>query len=207
MPPPLPNPSSALWCCAGCLSQSARASPLPVHVLLSTGCAPAPGCAASRSSIISLCAAFFRLVSVAHRRFIPLKAGVLIQDGVGGITERLVIGNLLVVDLPRVGLTQIPYPFGLGRHYHHILVAVGLVLATVVQSLFCRALRALPAAVGPIDDQFYRLFFAARLVSKLAWSAFGHDLQGFQGLLQQGEQVMHPVVHARLAQLEYLAQQ
>jgi hypothetical protein len=84
---------------------------------------------------------------------------------------------------------------------------VGFVLATVVQGLSFRALRALPAAVRPIDDQFYRLSLAAFLLSKLARSAFRHHFQRLQGLLQEGQQVRHPVVDARLAQLKPLAQQ
>src|SRR5262249_7406128 len=155
MPPPWPNPRTALWCCAARLSQSARASRPPGHVPLSPGCAPAPGCAASRSSRVAPCAAFFRLASLAHHRLIALETGVFIQDGVRGITERFEIGNLLVMGLARIRLTQIPHPRGLGLHHHDILVAVGLVLATVVQGLFCRALRALAAAVCAIDDQFY----------------------------------------------------
>src|SRR5262245_56944709 len=131
MPQPLPNPRPLLWCCAVGLSQSARASRPPAHVPLSPGYVPARGCAASRSSIIVLCAAFFRLPALAHVRFIALKARVLIQDGVGGITEHFLIGNLLVMDLPGVGLTQVADPPGLGMHYHHILVAVGFVFAAV----------------------------------------------------------------------------
>src|SRR2546421_3535845 len=116
MPQPLPNPRSALWCCAARLSQYERALRLPVHVPLSPGCARAPGCVVSRPSRVCPYAAFFRLPGLAHGRFITLKAGVLIQNGVAGIAERLVIGNLLVMGLARVGLTQIPHPLGLGLH-------------------------------------------------------------------------------------------
>src|SRR5215831_12425427 len=150
---------------------------------------------------------FFRLPSLVHRRFIALQARVLIQAGPAGITERFVIGNLLVVDLPGIGLTQVAYPRGLGMDDHHILVAVGLVLATIVQGLFYGTLRALATAVGPLVNQCSRLSFAACLVSKVARPAFGPHLQRLQGLLQHGQQVMDPVIHARLAQLEYLAQQ
>src|SRR5438046_8810306 len=133
---PLLNLRNSLWCCGVCLSRSESASRPPAHVLLSPGYARLPGCAASRSSIIFLCTAFFRLSGLAHGRFIALKAGVLIQDGVAGIAERLVIGNLLVMGLARIGLTQIPHPFGLGVHHHHIVVTISVVLAAVVQD-FC----------------------------------------------------------------------
>src|SRR5882672_11359380 len=131
MPQPLLNLRNSLWCCAVCLSRSASASRPPAHVRLSPGYAPARGCAASRSSTIALCRVFFRLSGLAHSRFIALKARVLIQDGVAGITQRFLIGNLLVMGLAGVGLTQIPHPFGLCMHYHHILVTVGLVFAVV----------------------------------------------------------------------------
>jgi hypothetical protein len=204
---PLPNLRTRLWCCAARLSQCASVSRPPVRVRPSPGYAPAPGCAASRPARGVLCAVFFRLAGLAHGRFIALKARVLIQDGVAGIAERLMIGNLLIMHFPRVGLTQVADPLGLGMDYHHVLIAMGLMLATVVQGLFFWALRALPAAVGPINDQFRRLPFAAFLERKLAGLTFGHHLQGLQGRFQQGQQVMHPVVHPRLAQLEYLAQQ
>src|SRR5215510_10567089 len=187
MPPPWPNPRTALWCCAARLSQSARASRPTAPVPPSRGCAPAPGCAAFRSSIISPCAAFFRLASLAHGRLIAVKAGVLIPDGMAGITKRFEIGDLLVVGLARIGPTQIPHSPGLGMDDHHILVAVGLGLATVVQDLFFWTFRARAAALRAIDDQFPCLSFAACLVSKLAWPAFGHHLQGLQGLLEQGQ--------------------
>src|SRR3954447_10121472 len=104
MPQPLPNLRSALCCCAARLSQSVRPSRPPVHVRLSPGCARAPGCVASRSAIVRPYAAFFGLPGLAHRRFIALKAGILIQDGVAGITERFLIDNLLVVGLACRGL-------------------------------------------------------------------------------------------------------
>src|SRR5262245_45908208 len=116
---PLLNPRNALWCCAVCLSQCESASPPPARVLPLPGCARVPGCAASRSSISAPCTAFFRLAGLAHRRLIPLKARILIEDDVGGITERLGIGNLLVRDLAGVGLTQVAYPRGLGLHDQH----------------------------------------------------------------------------------------
>src|SRR5215468_302214 len=188
MPPPLLNLRTALWCCAGYLSQSARASRPLTHVRPSPGCGPAPGYAASRSSISTLCAAFFRLAGLAHGRLIALKAGILIEDGVGGIAERLLIGNLLVVRLAGIGLTQIPHPLGLGMHDHHVLVAVRLVFATIVHGLFFRVLRALTATVRAIDDQFARLVFAALLLSKLAGLTFRHHLQHLQGLLKQRQQ-------------------
>src|SRR4051812_4453874 len=166
MPQPLPNPRTLLWCCAVHLSQSAHASRPPARVPLSPGYAPASGCAASHSSISVPYRAFFRLSGLVHQRFIPLKARVLIQDGMVGITQRFVIGNLLVMDLARVGLTQVADPRGLGINHHHILVAVGLALATLGQSLFFWALRALAAAVRAINDQFRRLPFAAFVVSE-----------------------------------------
>src|SRR5262249_56323397 len=101
------------------------------------------------------------------------------------------------MDLAGIRLTQIPYPLGLGLDDHDILVAVGLVFATVVQSLFCWVLRTLAAAVRAIDDHCYCPAFPACLERKLAGLAFRHYLQRFQGLLQEGPPVMAPVGHAR----------
>src|ERR1700716_356788 len=106
MPQPLLNPRTALWCCGVYLSQSERASRPPVHVRLSPGYARAPGYAVSRSSISVLCTAFFRLSGLVHGWLVPLKAGVLVEDRVAGIAKGFVIGNLFIMCLARIRLTQ-----------------------------------------------------------------------------------------------------
>src|SRR2546427_12986906 len=136
MPQPLPNLRRTLWCCAVRLSQSASASRPPAHVRPSPGCATAPGCAVSRSAIIALCAAFFRLSGLAYGRLIALKAGVLIQNGIAGIAKRFVIGNLLVVDLPPEGWTQAAYRQGLALTHHPFLVPWALLFPTESQAWF-----------------------------------------------------------------------
>jgi hypothetical protein len=154
-----------------------------------------------------LCGAFFRLPSLSAWGFVALKARVLGQNRVAGIPQRLVVGNLLGRCLARIRLTQVPHALGLGIDHHHILVTMGLVLATVVQGLFCWALRALATALGPVNNQLRGLFLGAFMVSKLAGLPCRQQLQGRQPLPEEGQQVVHPVVHPRLAQRKHLPQQ
>lgn len=84
---------------------------------------------------------------------------------------------------------------------------MGLVLATIVQSLCFGAFGALAATLDPVNAQLRGLLLGVFVLSKLAGLPFRHQLQSHQGLLEEGQQVMDPVVDPRLAQLKPLAQQ
>ena len=151
---PLPSPKSPLWCCASLPSPCGSVSPRPTHARLGPGPATVSDCAAFALELTRPCAAFFRLLGLPHVGGIPLKAGILIQNRARRIANGFGIHNLFVLHFPRIRLTQIPHALGLGIDHHDILVTMRFLLATVVQGLFCRAFRALPPPIGPVNDQF-----------------------------------------------------
>src|SRR5574341_886591 len=97
---------------------------------------------------------FFGLPNISYFRAIPLKAGVLMQDGVFGVSDLLMVSNLFVVSGAGIGLAQITHPPGLFLCNHQVLVGVGLLFAAVVQRLVFRTFRALSAAFRAVNDHF-----------------------------------------------------
>ena len=204
---PLPDLTIPLWYCERPPSQFGSVSPPQGHALPGRERGTACDCDAFGPGLTYLCAAFFRLVSLLHLRFIPLKASVLIQDRVGRIANRFAIHDLFVRHFPGIRLTQIAHAFGLRINHHHVLVTVRFVLATVVQGLFCLIFRALAAPVGPIDNQSRRFLPAAFLLGKVLRRTAGQHSQLVQRLLQNRQQALNPAVRPRLTQPKHLTQQ
>ena len=86
---------------------------------------------------------FFRLPSFLDRWFVPLEAGILVQDRLGRISNAFGIGNLFVVGLANVSVAQEVDAFPWQGHDDDVLVGVRLLLAAVVQGLFFRVFRPL----------------------------------------------------------------
>jgi hypothetical protein len=180
---------------------------LPGHVQLSLERAIAFDCAVSPRASVLFCAAFFRLIGLAHRRFIALKACILVQCRFAGIGNRLAVGNLLVVDLAGIGLAQVINALVLRVDDHYILVAMGLFLAAVMQSLFLRVFWPLAASLGAVYDQveWFRLMFLTGY--KLAWVTLRKDAAFIEGSLQYRQQMMNPIVDSGLTQFKHDTQQ
>ena len=60
--------------------------------------------------------------------------------------------------------------------------------------------RPLPSALGPIHRPYGRTFQEQGTRGETACVAFGSKAQGGQGLLEHGQQLMHPVVGLGLTQ-------
>ena len=146
-------------------------------------------------------------MGLLHFGFIPLKAGVLIQDRARRIANRFGIHDLFVVHFPGIRLTQIAHAFGLRIDHHDVLVTMRFLLATVVQGLFYRVFRALAATIGAVDNQLRRFLLAPFMAGKLVRRAARQHAQLVQRLLQNRQQPLEPPVRARLAQPKDLAQQ
>src|SRR5687767_12529340 len=71
---------------------------------------------------------FFRPASLADRRLIPLKPGVLVQGGAGRIRQPRLVGDPLVVSLAGVGAAEEQHALTGGTDHEHVLVGVGLLL-------------------------------------------------------------------------------
>src|SRR5262245_18158989 len=98
---PLPNLTIPLWYCARRPSRSGSVSHLPGHALHGPGRGTVCDCDAFAHGLMRLWVAFFRLVSLSHVGFIPMKAGVLLQDSCWRVANRFAIGNSTVLNLER----------------------------------------------------------------------------------------------------------
>src|SRR5882672_6351032 len=94
---------------------------------------------------------FFRLAGLLHRRFITLKPCVLVQGGPGWIRQVCLIGDPLVVGLPGIRPAEEQHLLIRGVGHDDVLVRARFLLAAVVEGLFFRAFRALPASFRPVD--------------------------------------------------------
>src|SRR3954470_23767878 len=96
---------------------------------------------------------FFRLVSFLYRRLISLKSGILVQYRPRWIGDAFLVGDRLVGRLADVGATQEVDRFALDGGDDHVLVAMCLLPATVVQGLFFRVFRPLAPAFRAVNDE------------------------------------------------------
>jgi hypothetical protein len=96
---------------------------------------------------------FFRLASFLHHRLVPLESGILVQHRPRWIGDVFLVGDRLVGRLADLGATQELDRSLSDRGDDHVLVAVGLLPATVVQGLFFRAFRPLAPAFRAVDDE------------------------------------------------------
>ena len=177
----------------GVLHFDSDACQLPVRSLLSSGEFPSRWL-------------FFPLTSFLDRRVIPLEAGILVQDGPRRIGNPFRIGDLLVVGLTRVRRAQEADPLPWQSHDDDVLVGVRFLLAAVVQGLFFRAFWPLPPAVlGAVDDEAWLRFGRGLALGKVTGMPLGTNAEIVQGLLEDRQQPMNPIVHLRLAQTKELA--
>src|SRR6266446_4078707 len=149
---------------------------------------------------------FFRLAGLLHRRLIPLKPQVLIQDGAGWIAQVLLIGNPLVVSLSGVRPAEEEDLLIRGLDHEHILVRVRLLLATVVKSLFFGVFRPLAAPLRAVDDEGTRsLRLDGPSLQPIAVS-FRQDTQVIQGCAENRQELMQPVIRLGGTDTEELTQ-
>src|SRR5207253_3323041 len=96
---------------------------------------------------------FFRLAGFLHRWLVPLEPCVLIQHRPRWIDDAFSLGDRLVGRLAGAGATQEADSLTLRIGDDHVLVAVRLLPAAVVQGLFFRVFRPLATPLRGIDDE------------------------------------------------------
>src|SRR5438309_7681424 len=96
---------------------------------------------------------FFRLASFLHRWLVPLESCILVQHRPRWIGDAFLVGDRLVGRLADVGATQEADRFPLDSGDDHVLVAVGLLPATVVQGLFFGVFRPLAPTFRAVNDE------------------------------------------------------
>jgi hypothetical protein len=145
---------------------------------------------------------FFRLPSFSDCWLVSLETGILVQHRSRRVGNALLVSDLLVVGLADIGLAQEADPLPTHTGDHDVLVAVGLLLTAVVQGLFFRAFRPLAATLRAIDDQLRIPCCIGLALSKVSRVSLREDAQIREGILQDGQQPVNPVVHRRLTQTE-----
>src|SRR5262249_38119284 len=117
------------------------------------------------------------------------------------------LSHLLVVGLARVRAAEVADPPAPGVNDDHVLVAVRLLLAAVVQPLFLGVFRPLAPALGAVDDQLRRLAVPALVPGEAAGVAPGEDAPAAQGAREAGQERVDLAVGLGLAEAEGAAQQ
>ena len=107
--------------------------------------------------------------------------------------------------LARIGLAEERDAFLLGRRNYHILVAMDFLLAAVVQSLFFSLFWALATSFGAIDDGIRCVFPIFLLLFELLRVSFRCKPKVVQGLFQDRQQRVNPLIGLRLAHPKQLA--
>src|SRR4051794_32307884 len=150
---------------------------------------------------------FFRLAGLCPRWLVPLESRVLVQDRAGRIGDPFLVGDPLVVRPAGVGPAQEADALALGVHHDHVLVGVCLPLAGVVGGLFLRVFWPLPPPIRAVDDEPSLWAGGWRVLGELAGVPLGEGPDLAQGLTQDGQEPVNPVVGPGLTEAEEFAQQ
>lgn len=84
----------------------------------------------------------------------------------------------------------------------HVLIGMRLLLPTVMRLLSLGVCGPLPSALGPVHGPRWRAFQKQGVGGKTARVTFGCKAYSGQGLLEHGQQLMHPIASWRLTQLK-----
>src|SRR3990172_12376707 len=120
------------------------------------------------------------------------------------IRNILGVGNFLVVRLSRVRLAEIRHSFSLGSCNHNILITMDFLLATVVQSLFFGLFWPLAASFRTINDGIGCIAPIFLFGLEFLRVSFWQKSQVVQGLFQDRQQAVDPLIGLRLAHSKQL---
>jgi hypothetical protein len=148
---------------------------------------------------------FFRLAVLPNCWFVPLKARIFVQDRPRWIGHVLLVGNLFLVRLTDVGLTQEADPLASSTDDDHVLVGMRFFLAAVVRGLFFRLFRPLPTPFRGIDDEPGLLVGGQRAGAKPTGVSLGQHAQIIEGVAEDRQQPVNPKVRPLLTQAEEFA--
>jgi len=149
--------------------------------------------------------AFFWLCSQDTFRLIALKTGVLVERGVGWISDLRRIGGLFVVGFASNRRSQIADLARVFVHQQQVFIRMRFLLPAVMLRLGDGILGALAAALRPIKRHIGGALQCQGTGGDPAGIAFWCHVERGSGALQDGQQVMNPVVGLGLAQIEWQA--
>src|SRR4030095_5480454 len=144
--------------------------------------------------------AFFGLPGLGACRLITLKARVFVERGVVWIRDLRVIRGLLIVGFARHGGTPIHDLLRVFIDEEDVFVGVCFLLAAIVLLLFGVILWTLAAACAPVNRQVGTAGACQITGRHTPRVALGGLPEVAQGLLQDWQEAMHPVVGLRLTQ-------
>src|SRR5215472_3704334 len=145
---------------------------------------------------------FFWLSGQYALRLVALKTGVFVQRRVDWIGNLCLISRFLVVRPSCNCRTEIDHFVCRFVDQHDVLVRMGLLFAAVVLLLYGGIGGTLAAAFRAVQGQVWRPLKRQGAGRHLAGVALRRDAQIRQGVPQNGEQMMDPVVGLWLTQIE-----
>jgi hypothetical protein len=90
-------------------------------------------------------------------------------------------------------------------HDDDVVIGVSLLLPTVVEGLFFGVFRPLATPFGTIDDEARLGSWSGLAAAKVIGVPLREDTQTIESLSQDGQQLMDPIVRARLTQAKEFA--
>ena len=138
-------------------------------------------------------------------RLIPLKARVFVERGVVGIRDLRVLCGLLLVCCARHRWTQLYYLPRVCIDEEDGFVRVCFLLAAVVRLVFGVIFRALAATFAPVNRQVGTAGAGEGTARHTTRVALGGLPEVAQGLLQDWQEAMNPVIGLWLTQPEVQA--
>jgi hypothetical protein len=117
-----------------------------------------------------------------------------------GAKDPLRIGDLLVVGLASTSPAQEADPLSWQGHDDDVLAGMRLLLAAGVEGLFFRAFRPLPPPLSPVDDEARVPSGSGWALSEVTGTPLGTNAELVQGLLEDRQEPMNPMVDLGLTQ-------
>jgi hypothetical protein len=131
---------------------------------------------------------------------IPLKAGIVVQGGIGRGHDRGLIGHLFIVHVARDRRTERDHLPGVCVDQQQVLVGMRLLLTAVMRLLLGSVGRPLATTFGAVNRQIRPAFERQVVVCHAARVTFRLHPQSIQGIAQDREEMMNPVVGRGLTQ-------
>lgn len=127
------------------------------------------------------------------------------QNHFSWINDILGIGHFLVMRFSWVSSAEERHSLGFDRRNHQVFVAMGFLLAAVVQRLFFSLFWSLTTPFRAIDDRIRHILAVLLMFLEFLRVSFGLVPKRVQRLAQDGQENMDPLVGLRLPDAKQFA--